>query len=101
MKEYKVKSVFTIPDDSSILVDDSNLHSMWCIYQGNGKTYRFYCNFCSMIITVKFPRYSRVVRRIYEAEDVIKFHWACPSCCKTAPVLELMEDEKWNWGEEE
>ena len=54
-----------------------------------------------MIITVKFPRYSRVLRRIYEAEDIVRLHWVCPSCCKPAPNLELMEDEKWNWGEEE
>ena len=101
MKEYKVKSIFTIPDDSSIHYENNCLHSMWCVYQGNGKTYRFYCNFCSMIITVKFPRHSRVVRRVYEAEDIVGLHWVCPSCCKSTPNLELMEDEKWNWGEEE
>ena len=54
-----------------------------------------------MIIAVNFPRYSRVLKKIYEAEDVVGKHWVCPSCCKPTPNLELMEDKKWNWGEEE
>ena len=91
----------TIVDNSGSQSGDDCRHSMWGIYCEEGKEYRFYCHFCSMIITANFPRWSRTLSRTYEAEDVIKSKWACPGCCKRAPVLELMENEEWNWGEDE
>ena len=91
----------TIVDNSGSQSGDDCRHRMWGRYCEEGKAYRFYCHFCSMIITANFPRWSRTLSRTYEAEDVIKSKWACPGCCKRAPVLELMENEEWNCGEDE
>ena len=92
-----VKKIFTIPDNSGKQDGDICRHSMWGIYLGEGKVHRFYCWFCSMIITVNFPRWVRTLNRTHEAEDAIKLKWACPSCCKRAPTLMYMDEKEWGW----
>ena len=91
----------TISDNSGSQSGDKCYHSMWGMYCDEGREYRFYCHFCSIIIVVNFPRWVRTLERMHEAEDAIKLKWACPSCCKCSPTLELMEHEEWDWGDYE
>lgn len=92
-----VREIMTIPDQSGVWKGDTCHHSMWGIYRGEGKVHRFYCWFCQLIITANFPRWSRTVRKYYQATDVIDTHWACPGCCKTSPILIYMNEEHWGW----
>ena len=50
-----------------------------------------------MIITVSFPRWSRISNKMTDAEDVIDNYWACPGCCKSSPILMHMKEEEWGW----
>lgn len=76
-----------IPDNSSIQDSDICRPSMWGICYGEGKSHKFYCRFCALTIKVNFPRWSRCLNKVYEAEDIVDLHWVCPSCCKGKPDL--------------
>ena len=95
--DVPVKTIFSIPDNSGRQDGDICRHSMWGIYSGNGRVHRFYCCFCQMIITVNFPRWTRTLDKMHNAEYVITAKWACPGCCKRAPTLMYMDENEWGW----
>ena len=97
VKNVPIKQIMTIPDNSGSQNGDICRNSMWGIYRGFGEVHRFYCSFCCMIITVNFPRWSRISNKMLDAEDVIINHWACPGCCKSSPILMHMKEEDWGW----
>ena len=80
-----------ISDNSGSQSGNDCRHSMWGIYCGGGKIYKFYCNFCAMIIKVNFPRFVRSLNKTHKAKDAITLHWVCPGCCQPTPVLELLD----------
>ena len=96
VKHVPVNTIFTIPDNSGSQNGDICRVSMWGIYRGIGDVHRFYCAYCQMIITANFPRWMRILNKIYDAEDVISLNWKCPGCCKSDPLMHMREEE-WGW----